>query len=176
MTPLVSSSPRVRENAEQIETHNRISGDSAILGGARIPRRHRLRAIFPRQGRTGRVQPGWRSQTNQCRPEPAELSAPSRAIPAPAPSQGDFSAPQHSIATTRSVQGYFLPTIPPFPDVAAAGRGPAAVATSGETSTASLPASRPMAPLSSARRGQQATATVSPILSTTMTAPVYTTI
>ena len=48
VTPLVSSSPRVRVNAEQIETHNLVTRRFwAVL---ECPRRHRLGAIIPDEG------------------------------------------------------------------------------------------------------------------------------
>ena len=101
MTPLVSSSPRVRSEAEQIETHNLVT--RLFLGGARIcPRRHRPGAIFSPTGRTGRVQLGRRLQTTRCRPSRrARLSE---------------TSPLQQQSTTRwSVQGSFLshhPTLP----------------------------------------------------------------
>ena len=74
------------------------------MGGARIcPRRHCPGAIFPRQGRTGRVQPGRRLQTTRCRPSRRRARL-------------RETSPLQQQSTTRwSVQGSFLshhPTLP----------------------------------------------------------------
>ena len=74
MTPLVSSSPRVRENAAQNDTDN-LRNLATQLFLAVLECRHHLGVISPD---TGRVQPVRRLQTNRYRPEPAELSVPSR--------------------------------------------------------------------------------------------------
>ena len=145
-TPLASSSPRARENAEQIETHLVTRLFWAVL---ECTRRQPYIASGPFfLTRANRPRPTGPAVTDQSMSSGACRVV--STIPAPAPAQCDFSAPATLNNKVECVQGYFLPTIPPFPDVAAASRGPAAVLTSGETSIASLPASRPMAPLLSA--------------------------
>ena len=124
------------------------SGDSAIFGrcsnmpASTSPRGH----FFHRQGEP--PVSNWAGGYRQ--PDVAHLAGPvSVRLPRSSnnPQQGGVS------------RVLFFPTIPPFPEFSAAGRGPAAGATSGETSTASLPASRPMAPLPFAAVPSWSTAT-----------------